>query len=129
MMQERIQQWVQWGVRQLEGVDESPYISAGLASSYWDEAYDRLYDLILDEYDADSADVILDRVTTRDVAVMAAALWLEEEEGKSGWIDRAIERLLRRYDAILSRNAEPVAIRYYGDAYDANYRSDADPGL
>jgi hypothetical protein len=124
-MEERIRQWIQWGARQLG--TELPLSATFRSACVWEDAYWALYDIVWDEYSADEAEAIIDRVTMNDIAIMAAGLLLSEED--EGWIDTAVSKLLKRFDRrieqILKEADPPYFTRFYGDAPE-DYHSDAE---
>jgi len=107
----------------------APAIDLFRAAVYWDEASERLAELILDQYSTDEADILFERVSAFDVAFLAVALAAQERD--EGWYEVAAAKLIARYDRMLTRVRESRSlpnVRLSLPSGFASY-SDADPGL
>jgi hypothetical protein len=75
-----------------------PRVNTSTVGALWQDAYELLCDLLVDEYEAD----LLDYVSARDIAVVAVAMYLDD--GTDGeWFDAALACLRARYDRLLER--------------------------
>ena len=77
---------------------DTPRISASAVGALWQEAYELLCDLLIDEY----AYELLDYVSARDIALLAVALYLEPD-ADGEWFDAALACLHLRFDRLLER--------------------------
>jgi hypothetical protein len=117
-------EWIVWGARQLGSDEVLPNITRAVV--LWDEAYWCVYDLVLDQYtDEEEIDYLVESIRMGDIAIMCAALATNDE----GWIDVAIEKLLRRFDRrlkeLMKEQAPEYYFRWFGTA-EEDYRSDAE---
>jgi hypothetical protein len=74
-----------------------PRINASTVSALWQDAYELLCDILIDEY----AYELLDYVSARDIAMVAVAMYLDGADGE--WFDAALACLRARYDRLLER--------------------------
>jgi hypothetical protein len=124
VVQDRIASWVRWAAQQLD-IELTPgEVANGVY--LWEDAYDELYDLVIDQYTADEADVLIDTLRTGDIALMTIALVTQDDDVR----DMVIDKLLSRLDRRLAHECREPAyyFRWFGDSAE-DYRSDADPGL
>jgi hypothetical protein len=98
------------------------------ADRYWEEALELVEELILDQYTAEDADIILNRVSAFDVAFLSVALALQERSEGDGWYEVAVAKLVSRYDHMLKRAREQRSLPNVRLSLRGSY-SDADPGL
>jgi len=119
-VQDTIATWVRWAGRQLNIELTTSEVDKGVF--LWEDAYGELYDLIMDQYTLDDADLLIETVRTGDIAIMSVALITNDE----GVRDMVIEKLLHRLDRRLAReHREPAYyFRWCGDSPE-DYRSDA----
>jgi hypothetical protein len=122
--QDTIASWVRWAGRQINIELTTSEVDKGVA--LWEDAYGELYDLIIDQYTLDDADLLIETVRTGDIALMSVALIANDDDVR----DMVVEKLLDRFDRRLAREGREPAyyFRWFGTA-DKDYRSDADPGL
>jgi hypothetical protein len=121
---DKLASWVRWAAQQLD-IELTPgEVANGVF--LWEDAYGDLYDLVIDQYTADEADVLIDTLRTGDIALMTIALVKQDDDVR----DTVIEKLLDRLDRRLARECREPAyyFRWYGDSPE-DYRSDADTGL
>jgi len=116
-------EWVCWGVRQLaNGEEVRPNIYRGV--DLWDEAYWCVHDLILDQFPEEDMDTLVESIKLGDIAIMAGALALGDEE----WLDIAVEKLIKRFDRRLAK-MEKERVPYFESWFgtrEEDYRSDAE---
>jgi len=107
--------WVRWGAERL-GVELTPRQHSRAIDS-WEEAYDEVVNLVIDQY-TDDLDFLVESLGVGEVALMATAIAVEQDDVT----DLAVELILKRIDRRLKLGPVPRV------SLPASY-SDADPGL
>jgi hypothetical protein len=121
----RLEEWIAWGYRQLTDDAPSPsFLTHTTATSYWEDGYWLVYDLIIDNFSDDEADYLLENIKPHDIAVAAAALMLSRTQ--DDWLDVVTARLLRRYDWLLAERTRMRHTEAPRVSIHVSY-SDADP--
>jgi predicted Zn-dependent peptidase len=96
--------WLKRADRELEELGAPP-VSLARAEVYWDEAAERLVELVLDEFGNEfPEDVLFSRVTAYDIALIALALAAQERD--EGWYDVALSKCRERFERRFNRVRE-----------------------
>jgi hypothetical protein len=105
-----------------------PVVNLRHAEVYWDEAWERIQEVVLSEYgDVLKESDLLMMITAYDVALVALSLAVEARDDH--WYDVVLERFLERYDRRVNRLAEARAWPHNTRVSLRGWPSDADPGL
>ena len=122
--------WIKRADREFESLGAPP-VNYVRAEFYWEDAAERLVELVLDEYgDEFSEDTLLARVTPYDVALTALALAAQERSGGEDWYEVALGAFLTRYARRIARVRDQRTLPNTSlSIWPSDYHSDADPGL
>jgi hypothetical protein len=128
---ERRLQWLRSADHEFEELG-APVVNLAAAEAYWEDAWERLQEAVLDEYGSEfpENDLLL-RITAYDVALLALAMAVQVRDDR--WYDVVLGRFLERYDRRVRYLREQRSLRSLpNDETRLSLRgwpSDADPGL